>query len=418
MNTRERLLAVMNEMDTSVPTMKWEFGYWGETLNNWYSQGLPKNNYVDVPKEYINPAASIYTYAWNCENKYQKKGEYPKSMPVTGGAIYNQTQGFPDEKDVSSYFGMDKHTRAIAVNLQFQPFFEAKTIEEDQDRLKYLDIDGVERVYIKDGGFPGGEKWPITDRASWEKIKEERMSFNNIADRFPANWKSLVKEYNEGDNPVVVGGFPHGYFGFLATLAGYENLFMMYYDDPELVHDIHDHITNLWIAIYEEVFKEVRIDAVHIWEDVSMGTGPMISTSVINEFMIPYYKRLTGFFRSKGVKCFFVDTDGFCKSIIPTLMEGGMTALYPLEWHTGMYVEEIRKEFPNLRLCGGIPKAEISKGKKRIDEILLPVEEVLKTGGYIPHCDHFVSPDVDFENFKYYRERLNDLIEKTAKNRR
>ena len=92
--------------------------------------------------------------------------------------------------------------------------------------------------------------------------------------------------------------------------------------------------------------------------------------------------------------------------------------MYPFEWHTGMYVQEVRKEFPGLRLCGGIPKGEISKGKKRIDEILEPVQEVLNTGGYIPHLDHFVSPDVDFENFSYYRERLNEMIDSAAKNNR
>ena len=405
----------MNDMNAGVPTMKWEFGYWGGTLNNWYSQGLPKNNFVELPATITNPAESVHTYVWTCENKYVREGEYPPTMPVTGGAVYYQTGGFPDEKDVTRHFNMDSHARAVTVNLQFEPFFEPKTIFEDEERIRYTDIDGVERIYIKNAGYPGSEKWPITDRKSWEQIKEERLNFNNISERFPKNWKQLVKEYNEGDNPIVVGGYPHGYFGFLATYVGYENLFFMYYDDPGLVHEIHDHITNLWLTIYEEVFKDVKIDALHIWEDVSMGTGPMISPALIKEFMIPYYKRLTAFFRDKGVKCIFVDTDGNCKSIIPTLMEGGMTAMYPFEWHTGMYIEEVRKEFPNLRMTGGIPKGEIHKGKKRIDEILEPVQEVLNTGGYIPHCDHFVSPDVDFENFSYYRERLNEMIDSTAK---
>ena len=49
--------------------------------------------------------------------------------------------------------------------------------------------------------------------------------------------------------------------------------------------------------------------------------------------------------------------------------------------------------------------------KKTNDDILKPVEIVLKTGGYIPFGDHFIPPEVSWQNFKYYRNRLNEIIE-------
>ena len=97
--------------------------------------------------------------------------------------------------------------------------------------------------------------------------------------------------------------------------------------------------------------------------------------------------------------------------IIPLFLEGGITGMYPFEHHCGMDVVEVRKAFPNLQIMGGIPKSEIQKGEKRIDEILEPVKEVLKTGGYIPHGDHLIPPEVDYTNFKYYREQLNNVID-------
>jgi hypothetical protein len=33
MNLRERFLEVMANFNPAVPTIKWEFGYWGETIN-------------------------------------------------------------------------------------------------------------------------------------------------------------------------------------------------------------------------------------------------------------------------------------------------------------------------------------------------------------------------------------------------
>jgi len=60
---------------------------------------------------------------------------------------------------------------------------------------------------------------------------------------------------------------------------------------------------------------------------------------------------------------------------------------------------------------GGIPKYEIQYGRKRIDEVLKPVSEVLKHGGYIPFADHLIPPGVSWENFKYYRQKLNSTLE-------
>ena len=44
MNSRERFLEVMN-FNKDVHSLKWEFGLWGETVNNWYDQGLPLKSY-------------------------------------------------------------------------------------------------------------------------------------------------------------------------------------------------------------------------------------------------------------------------------------------------------------------------------------------------------------------------------------
>jgi hypothetical protein len=76
-----------------------------------------------------------------------------------------------------------------------------------------------------------------------------------------------------------------------------------------------------------------------------------------------------------------------------------------------MNLLEVRKAFPELRLMGGIPKSEIQYGRQRIDQILEPVAEVIKSGGYIPFGDHLIPPSVDWENFKYYREQLNRIID-------
>jgi len=196
---------------------------------------------------------------------------------------------------------------------------------------------------------------------------------------------------------------------------GYENLFYGYYDKPDLIKDILNAFTNLWISIWEEVLSWVDIDFVQIWEDVSTGRASMISPSIFREFMTPYYKKITDFFKSKGVSIILVDTDGDCNELIPLFLEAGITGLYPMETSAGMDVLAVRKKYPELQMLGGIPKGEIAFGKERICEILESIRELLKSGGYIPFGDSLIPTEVPWEYFKYYREKLNDIIFKKGK---
>ena len=94
----------------------------------------------------------------------------------------------------------------------------------------------------------------------------------------------------------------------------------------------------------------------------------MVSPAMMREFMLPYYKRLTGFLKARGVKTIFVDTDGECTGLIPLFLEGGVTGLYPMEASCGVDIVKVRRLYPRLQLMGGVPKSETLKGPKRIDE--------------------------------------------------
>ena len=412
MNTRERFIEVMKNFNTSVSTMKWEFGYWGGTLNKWYRSGLPKINPAVIPDQYTTASSSIYTKSWTSKSKYLQPDEYPNGYAVIAGGLYWPTQGFALDNDVGNYFGMDKGQQLVDLNMFFYPMFKLRVLEEDEEMLRYQDLDGVVRMYLKKSAtMASGWDWPIKDEKSWQQLKEERLRLDDIRQRLPANWADKVKEYRNRDYPLGIGGYPLGFFGTPAHLIGYDKLFLMYYDNPELLHDIMNTFTDLWIAVFEEVLAEVDVDHMQIWEDISFGSGSMVSEKLMREFMLPYYKRLTGFLKSHGVDLIFVDTDGYCMKIIPFFIEAGVTGMFPFEANCGMDIIKVRKEFPKLALMGGIPKSEICKGEKRIDEILEPVKDVLKTGGFIPFGDHFIPPEVEWEDFKYYRTKLNKMID-------
>jgi uroporphyrinogen decarboxylase len=407
MKEREKFRRVMAGFDTAVDVPRWEFGYWGQTVDNWYDQGLARKNYPAVPTKVTTPSSSLYVPCWNSV----KTGRLPAGIAVLGGGLYWPTQGFPLDSDVRESLSMDRGQRLVDVNLLFCPMFESKITDEDDAYLTYVDIDGVKRRFSKSTGvIPVALENTIKDRTSWEKLKAERLRKDNIRDRFGANWKRLVEEYSNDDCVVTLGGYPQGYFGTLAHLMGYEKLFYSYSDDPDLIHDIQSTFTEIWLAVYEEVLSKVDVDLFVFWEDLSAGSGSMISPATIRGFMLPYYKRITSFLKQHGVDVIFVDTDGDCFDIIPLFLEGGITGMYPIEVSCGMDLVRTRKTYPKLQLMGGVPKSRIAEGPAAIDTILEPVAEVLKTGGCVPFGDHLIPPEVGWEEFSYYRRKLNEML--------
>jgi uroporphyrinogen-III decarboxylase len=175
--------------------------------------------------------------------------------------------------------------------------------------------------------------------------------------------------------------------------------------------DIAAHLTDLWLAMLEVVVAHIDLDMVTFFEDMAFKTGPMISPHMFDEFCASCYRRITGFLRAHGVETIFVDTDGNCWKLIPRFMECGVNGLWPMEAQAGMNVAEVRRQYPNLLMIGGLNKMEIAKGKAAIDaELEAKLPAVLSTGGYIPTVDHLVHPDISWADFSYYRARVREYV--------
>ncbi len=388
MNSRDRFRALMN-FEPVDRTLFWEIGYWTGTVRRWYGEGLPQRHQLDADR-----------------------GD---GLSTAGGAIpWDPTpwETSPFAHDVNEQVGLDAGMVRIPVNNYFFPPFEEEILEDHGDWIVRRDRNGVIRRERSDrASVPAFIGWPVRYRSDWEELKSERLR-PDLQNRLPQDWPAWVDKFKQRDYPLVVG-LRQGYYWTARDLLGDERVLYTFHDDPQLVHDMMDYLTDFWIALYDPILNEVDADAAVIWEDISYKNGPLISPAMIREFIQPNYKRFTGFLRDHGIRTVLVDSDGDCKQIIPALMEGGITGLMPFEVNAGMNVVEVRKAFPRLQILGGIDKTQLARGKEAIDRELAAkvTPEMLKAGGYVPLVDHQVPPDVSWEDFKYYRERLARLAE-------
>jgi uroporphyrinogen decarboxylase len=390
LTSRERFQAVMH-FEPGVRTLDWEFAYWVGAVERWYGEGLKRTSFAHPPGL---PAGSM---------------AYAEALPGPNPSILR----FRDV-DIHRRLSLDEGTIRVPLMWRFCPQRHEVVLEEDETSIVIVSGEGIKMRHRKDrDSVPHYLAGPVHDRASWEQVKADHFGLApaDILARFPANWPAVAPTYRDHDYPL--GLVLDGFFSTPRELLGVEPHLMMYHDDPALLHNINARLCDLWLAMLEEVVANVDLDFVYFWEDMAYKNGPLISPKMFDEFVAPYYRRLTGFLRAHGVDVICVDTDGDCRRLIPGFLQAGVSGLYPFEVQAGMDIVEVRKNFPRLLIQGGIDKTKIALGGAAIDaELEAKLPSLLSQGGFIPCCDHLVPPDVSWENFVYYRERVKDYIAK------
>jgi len=311
-------------------------------------------------------------------------------------------------------FDPDQPPVTVPVNCGPCPRIERKVIEEDEDFIVHIDSWGIKRRDYKHGeSMSEFLEFPVKSRTDWEKFKEERLDPDH-PERISGNWRELCADWTAKGYPIQLGYFPDvGIFGSVRWLLGDEECLIAFYTMPDLVHEIMDHMTSLYLTVFEHVVKEVDIDVIHIWEDMCGRHGPLISPKHWEEFMGPNYRRIKSFAKHHNIPVLSVDTDGNPDLIAPVMTQAGVNYLWPMEVAAGCDVNVWRDKYPNLALMGGIDKRVLAIDKKAIDKELERIKPAMEKGRYIPDLDHLIPDDVSWNNYCYYAEKLKELIGKS-----
>ena len=380
MTDRERFLACLSKESVDRPPYWLFWGPWGTTYGRWADEGLP---------------AGLET------RKY-----YPwvQSLYDAHDTTVN---------DFRSLFSPDSPPLVVPVNCGPCPVFDEGTIEETDEYIIFIDSWGIKRRDIKENvSMSEFLEHPVKDRKSWEKFKEERLDPDH-PERLAGDWKERCRTWMEKGYPIQLGYCPDTtLFGGIRWLFGVEECLVAFYTMPDLIHEIMDHLTSLYITVFEKVVKHVRVDVIHFFEDMCGRHGSLISPQHWDEFMGPNYLRMRKFADEHGIPLLSVDTDGNPETIIPSMLKAGVNYLWPLEVAAGCDVNALQSRFPELGMMGGIDKRALALNTDAVTKELERIRPALDRGGYVPALDHGVPDDVSWDNYQCFAEGLKNMIGK------
>ena len=347
----------------------YELGCWGQTTERWLNEGMPPE------KVYIG----------------------------------DMFEGEP-------FFSIDR--RAFArLNTAMIPEFDYEVLEETDRYLTARHKNGIVTKALKEGTVRGTRMsmdcyvaHPVIDRSSWRDVKRR---YNPEAPvRYPYWWDEMTKTWKNRDYPVcLLGNGTFGLYSQLRSWVGTENISYMFYDDPALVEEMLEHHVEFLLSLIDRALGDAQFDYFNFFEDCAGKGGPLYGPELFQKFFARPYRRITDRLRRAGIRSIWLDSDGDPEPLIPLWMEAGINCFWPLEQASGMDPIRLRKKFgKELILCGGIDKREIAKGRKAIEtELHTKIPPLIEQGGYIPHIDHAISPEISYSDFLYYLELKREL---------
>ncbi len=369
MTLRENTLAILRYQSYKrMPILS--FGYWGETLDRWAEEG-----HISVEDA----------------NDYKAHGDNGEG-----------------DKNIMKLLGFDYNWGGcVGFNTGLNPAFEKEVIEEKADGSRIVRDECGLIVLEKPGlvTIPAEIGTSLTDRKAWEELYLPRMQFT--PDRIDLGYIKSLPAPKERELPI--GLMCGSLIGTMRNYLGVEHLSYLYADDEELYREIVKAFADIsYEGIKLALATGVKFDYAHYWEDICYKNGPLVTPSVFDEVVGPYYKRNNDLLAEHGIDIISLDCDGLIDSLIPTWIKNGVNTMFPMEvgtWNAS--IAPWRERYGKvLRGIGGMNKTVFAKDYKAVDEEINRLKPLIELGGYIPCPDHRIAPDARFENVQYYCEKL------------
>jgi len=347
-----------------------EFSYWSQTLRRWAKEGM------DVGVDETDP--TFFT-------------------------------------KVHEHFGYDDlPDHHISCRMHIDPPFETEIIERKERSVISREADGVVSEHFEDSqeesSIPHFLEFPIKSPADWPDMKR-RFRVDDPSRKWPAEEIDALRAAIAEGKMIFM--YMIGPYGKLREWMGFENLSTAFYDYPDMIHDMVDSWTELLLDQIERIPEDLVIDEVMWWEDMACKNGPFVSPAMFREFLQPCYHAVMTAAKKRGCAISVVDSDGNPHDIVANWLEEGVNIMFPLEVAAGVDPYVWREEFGlELRLRGGVAKAPLVAGGSAIDAELERLKPLLEQGGFIPHLDHLVPPDISYKNYLEYLDKKRKLIGK------
>jgi len=233
----------------------------------------------------------------------------------------------------------------------------------------------------------------ITTREEFEKFQWPSLDQINI---FPVEY--AASKMPEGMKVIIM--YP-GIFEDLKLLMGFETLAYASIDQPDLVEDILERLTEIAVYTVDMAAAHPALGAVFYGEDMGFATGTLMSPKFLRDFVVPRHRRIAEACHRHD-RLFLLHSCGHILDIMDDMIETvGIDAKHSFEDKILPVEEWYKKYNGRIGIIGGVDMDLLGRGteedvRRRTRQIL---EACAPGGGYCAGTGNSVANYVKLENY-------------------
>ncbi|UWG98705.1 uroporphyrinogen decarboxylase [Dehalobacter sp. DCM] len=228
-------------------------------------------------------------------------------------------------------------------------------------------------------------------------------------------WAPAVAHANQVDrNEEFVTAFiAPGIFEMTHHLMGVEDALMALYEEPEAMRELIEYLTEYELAYAKIIIDKIHPDALFHHDDWGSQKNSFISPEMFQEFFVPAYKKIYGFYKANGVELIVHHSDSFAANLVPAMIEVGID-IWQGVMNTNNIPELVKQYGGKLTFMGALHSGEIDFPEWKPEICAEHVEKACRTIGknfFIP-C---LTQGGPASSFPGVYDEVNKLIDKMSK---
>jgi hypothetical protein len=277
-----------------------------------------------------------------------------------------------------------------------------------------VDAWGVTRSWPEGtpGAFPvhDEEHIVVKDIARWrDYVKAPKVDFPASA------WEPAIAAMEKIDRNEQFATlfYAPGIFEQSHYLLEISRCLVAFYEEPEAMKELLEYITDFELRYAEQVCKYLKPDAFFHHDDWGTQISTFISPDMFEEFLLPSYKKLYGYYKSHGVQVIMHHSDSYAATLVPFMIDMGMDIWQGVM--KGNNIPELLKKYEGkIAFMGGINSADVDFPGWTPEIVAQEVKRACEENGklyYIPSA----SQGLPMSNFPGVYEALTKEIDNMSK---
>ena len=257
------------------------------------------------------------------------------------------------------------------------------------------------------GGEPASDEWgvlqqwpegtpgpfPIHDQAhvvvkdieNWrDYVKAPNLKYPDAA------WEPMIAKAEAIDRNecfVLPFMFP-GIFERVHYLCEIKNTLIYFYENPDELKELLKYITDWELQLAELLCDKIHPDGCFHHDDWGTQISTFVSPAMFDEFIVPCYKQVYGYFIDRGADMIVHHSDSYAATLVPSMIEMGIKV-----WQGALTTNDIpalTKQFRGkIAIMGGIDSAVVDTPDWTPEIVEAETRRILDLvgkEGFIPSC--------------------------------